>query len=271
MEIIIPETHKREIHPVLVIKEAWAVCRKHLGKMCAIYLIFYLPVAALYLTPMAKKLQNQNLSLSAFLYIVLPVMILSAWGHISLLLGAQKAVDQQGYTIGQSIIRARVFFLKYLGIALITTLFSMSLMLLGLMSVTGVFSLLLKVNKILSISIALVVAIAFIGTIVYFILRWSLAAVACVLENMQPIAALKSSFSLVEGYLYPVAMVYCLFATIYTICLLFFMAAGAFVSADTYARNSNLAGIIFNIFISSILAPLWAIITVMLYKKLKEA
>lgn len=271
MEIIIPGKNKKAIHPALVFKEAWGICWKNLGKLSVIYLIFNLPIAVIYLTPLASELQNQRANLSAALWIFLPVLILSIWGHIALLLKVRKAAELEDYTIGQSISQVKPFFLKYLGAGLIIILFLTGVMMLGGISVAVIFPLLFKVNKILAVSICLVVATAAIGFFIYFMLRWSLATTVCVLEDVRPVAALKRSLSLVTEYVHPVVGIYCLFMLIYIICLLSIIIAGVFLGVGNDANQSNRVGVIFSILINIVLMPFWTTITVVLYKKLKEA
>jgi hypothetical protein len=130
---------------------------------------------------------------------------------------------------------------------------------------------LFKVNKILAVSICLVVATAAIGFFIYFMLRWSLATTVCVLEDARPVAALKRSLSLVTEYVHPVVGAYCLFMLIYIICLLSIIIAGVFLGVGNDANQSNRVGVIFSILINIVLVPFWTTITVVLYKKLKEA
>lgn len=134
-----------------------------------------------------------------------------------------------------------------------------------------ILALLLKVNKILALLICLVLAVAVFAPLIYFMLRWSLAATVCVLENVRPIAALKRSFSLVTDYVHPVVGSYCLIILAYIACLLPIIIAGAFLGIGNDADQANQVGIVYSIFINIVLVPFWATITVVLYKKLKEA
>ncbi|MFA5350191.1 MAG: hypothetical protein WC357_02535 [Candidatus Omnitrophota bacterium] len=271
MEITIPSRHSKAIHPTFVFKEAWGICRNNLNKLGVIYLIFNLPIAVIYLTPMANKLQNQKASLPEAICILLPVLLLSSWGHIALLLGAKKAADPEDYSVGQSISQAKPFFLNYLGTVLISTLFLTGIMMLGGISITVILALLFKINKMLAVSICLVVAIAAIMPFIYFMLRWSFATTVCVLENVRPVAALKRSLSLAMDYIHPIVGTYCLFLLVYVICLILIIIAGVFLGAGSDAGHSNWLGAVFSIFINIVLMPFWTIITVILYKKLKEA
>jgi hypothetical protein len=271
MEIILPRKEKKVIYPIVIFKEAWGICWKHLGKLSVIYLIFNLPIVVVYLTPMASKLQNQKPSLSTFLLFFLPAFLVSIWGHIALLLGAKKAVDLEDYTIGKSISQAKVFFLKYLGVILVITLFIMGIMILGGISVAMILAILSKVNKILAVLISLALVIAILMSLVYFILRWSLATVVCVLENDRPIVALKRSLSLVTDYVHPVVGSYCLIILIYIVCLLPIIIVGAFLGIGNDTAQANRVGIMYSIFINTALVPFSTMIIVVLYKKLKEA
>ncbi|MDD5505761.1 MAG: hypothetical protein PHR73_03275 [Candidatus Omnitrophica bacterium] len=271
MEIVIPGKHKKAIYPILVFKEAWGICRKNLGKLSVTYLIFNLPIAAIYLTPMASKLQDQKPNLSTFLGFFLPVLILSIWGHIALLLGARKAVDFEGYKISQNINQTSSFFLKYLGTVLLAALSLMGIMILGGLSVAMILAMLSKVNKILAASICLGVVILTVMSLIYFMLRWSLATTVCVLENIRPVTALKRSFSLVMEYVHPVVGTYCLILVIYVACLLPFIVIASLFGIGGDTEQANRVGTIYSIIINIVLVPFWSTITVVLYKKLKEA
>jgi hypothetical protein len=271
MEIVIPGKHKKAIYPVLVFKEAWGICRKNLGKLSVTYLIFNLPIAVIYLTPMASKLQDQKPSLSTLLWFFLPVLILSIWGHIALLLGARKAVDLEDYKIGQNINQTSPFFLKYLGTVLLAALSLMGITMLGGLSVAMILAMLSKVNKILAASICLVIVILTVMSLIYFMLRWSLATTVCVLENTRPVAALRRSLSLVTEYVHPVVGTYCLILLIYIACLLPFIVIATLCGIGGDTDQANRVGTIYSIFINIVLVPFWSTVTVVLYKKLKEA
>lgn len=266
-----PDKCKKAIHPIVIFKEAWGICWANIAKLGVIYLIFNLPITLVYLTPMVSKLQNQKPTLSIFFLFFLPVLLVSICGHIALLLGIKKAVDSEDYTIGQSISQVKLFFLKYLGVILIITLFVMGIMILGGMSIAMILAVLLKVNKILALMICLALAITALAFLVFFSLRWSLAATVCVLENISPIAALKRSLSLVTDYVHPVVGTYCLTMLMYIACLVPIIIVGTFLGIGNDANQSNRVGIIYSMLINIALVPFWGTSTVILYKKLKEA
>ena len=142
---------------------------------------------------------------------------------------------------------------------------------LGVVSIATIFALLLKANKILAVLLCLALAIVILGVLIYFMLRWSLAATVCVLEGVRPIAALKRSLALVMDCVHPVVGVYCLVVLTYVACMLPFIIVGLLSGIGNNINQSNLAGTIYSIFINILVVPFWATITVVLYKKLKEA
>jgi len=271
MQIIMPDTYKKAIHPVAIFKEAWGICRKNLGKLSAIYLIFNLPITVMYFTPMTSELQHPKPRLPMLFLFFLPVLVISIWGHIALLLGTKKAVDLEDYTIGQSMSQAKAFFFKYLGTLLIIILFFMGVMMLGVVSFAMILGLLSNTNKILALLLCLLLAITVIASLIYFMLRWSFAATACVLENANPIVALKRSLSLVTDYVHPLVGSYCLIILAYIVCILPFIIVGAFLGVGNDANQANRVGAIYSIMINIVLVPFWTTISVVLYKKLKEA
>jgi hypothetical protein len=271
MQIIIPGKDKKIIRPAVIFKQAWGICWRNLGRLGVIYLLFNLPIAIFYFTPMADNLQSQQLAWPKFIWVFLPILFISIWGHIALLLAAKKATHLEVYTIGRSIIRARGFFLKYLGTILLSALIFIGVSMLGSISIAIALALLLRVNKILAALICLFLTVLAVGFLVYFILRWSLATIVCVLENVQPIAALKRSLVLVADYVYPVIGVFCSILLMYFVCLLPIIIAGAFLDMADNPVQANRIGMIYSVLINIILVPFWAVVTILLYEKLKEA
>ncbi|MCK9430502.1 MAG: hypothetical protein M0R17_10920 [Candidatus Omnitrophica bacterium] len=270
MEIIIPKKNKIAVHPVAIFKQAWGLCRGNLGKLSAIYLIFNVPISIAFLMPMAGNLQGQSNSPGLLLFYIL-ILIASIWSHIALLLAVKKAVNLEDYSVSQSINQVRVFFLKYLGTVLLSILIFLGIVISGGIIVTIILGVLSKVNKMLAVSIGLTITIAVCVSLIYFMLRWSLATAVCVLENVRPVAALKRSFSLITEYIHPVAGTYCLIMLIYIVCLLLFIVAGAFLNIGSDTEQANRISTIFSLLINIVLVPFWSAITVVLYKKLKEA
>ncbi|MFA5223919.1 MAG: hypothetical protein WC431_01975 [Candidatus Omnitrophota bacterium] len=270
MEIIIPKKNKVAVHPVVVFKQAWGICKGNLNKLSAIYLIFNVPISIAFLMPIAGKPQDQSNSPWLLLFYIL-ILIASIWSHIALLLAAKKAVNLESYSISQSINQVREFFFKYLGTVLLSILIFMAIVIFGWVSVTMILGVLSKVNRMLAVSAGLIITIAVLVFLVYLMLRWSLATAACVLENVRPVTALKRSFSLITEYVYPVAGTYCLIMLIYIVCLMFFIIVGGFLNIGSDIEQANRISTVFSLIINIVLMPFWSTITVTLYRKLKEA
>jgi len=270
MEIIIPKKNKVAVHPVVVFKQAWGICKGNLNKLSAIYLIFNVPISIAFLMPIAGKPQDQSNSPWLLLFYIL-ILIASIWSHIALLLAAKKAVNLEPYSISQSINQVREFFFKYLGTVLLSILIFMAIVIFGWVSVTMILGVLSKVNRMLAVSAGLIITIAVLVFLVYLMLRWSLATAACVLENVRPVTALKRSFSLITKYVYPVAGTYCLIMLIYIVCLMFFIIVGGFLNIGSDIEQANRISTVFSLIINIVLMPFWSTITVTLYRKLKEA
>lgn len=260
---------QKTIHPIAVFKEARSVCRKNLGKLSALYLIFNLPITLISLSAQFKSLMDQKPGLTVWLWFLL-IMVISSWGHIALLLGAQKAVGAQNYTIGQSINRAQIFLVKYLALLVSLTLFFLGLLIAIGISVALALAFLSQINKILAALACLILIIVLISFLVFFLLRWSLASLACVFENAWPMPALKSSFSLVKDQINPLTGLYGLMILVYIAGLAPMLIAQAFSGVSQETSPAQTSMIIYIFLINIVLVPLWTMITVVLYNKLKE-
>jgi hypothetical protein len=274
MEIIMPEQEEKNvIHPIAIFKQAWSIGWKNLRQLSVVYLVFNLPITVISMSLMVRSLPDQKPSLAAFLGFLL-LIVISSWGHIALLLSADKAVGAQDYTIGQSISQAKVFLVKYLALIISFTLFMMGIIIVAGIFVVVVWAFLLQVNKILAGLICFALTITVIAFLVCLMLRWSLAAVACVLENAWPVPAVKRSFSLVKDKINPVVGIYGLMTLVYIVYLVPMMIAGGWLDAGKNTRLASQADmtvyILFSFLISTVLVPFGTIIIVVLYKKLKE-
>jgi hypothetical protein len=189
---------------------------------------------------------------------------LSVWGNISLLFGASKAVSSQDCPVGQVINEAKACFLNFLGTGLTIAAFLTGVALLGVFLVGVSFPLLIKINKILAISFCLIIAIVAIWFFVYFMIRWSLGTVVCVLENVRPFVALKRSRVLIAEYVNPVVGTYFLFMLIYIACLVFFAVVGMFFGAGGYSEKPGWISAVFSLLLNVVLVPFWATVTVVL-------
>jgi hypothetical protein len=271
MDIILPKKSKKAVYPVAIFKEGWSVCRKNLEQLSTIYLIFNVPFVIFYLTPLAGTFQGQKLNPGITLLLFLAIFIINFWGYIALLLGAKESVESSTCAVWGSIVKVKTYFFRYLGTALLSSLF------LGCITIFGgalsyfALILLLKVNKIIALSACIFLAILTIAFLIYFMFRWSLATVACVLEECRPMAALKRSRALVNDYIHPLAGVFCLIMLVYLVFMIPAFILGAVFDLGKDSAQANQIGTIYNIIINIILAPFWTTITIVFYKKLKEA
>jgi hypothetical protein len=266
---------KIAVHPASIFKQAWSVCWENLGKLGGIYLVINLPLALLSLSPMVKSCLDQKLIIPTALWFVL-VFVASSWAQIALFLGANKAVDTQDYTVGQSINKAPGVLLKYIGTVLIPGILFLSIVVLSGIMIAIIVGALSQVHKILTVLICCVVVILVLVIVVYFSLRWSLAIAVCVLENVGPIVALKRSFSLTTEYMNPVTGTYGLTALVFIVGLiLMIVPSGLLVGKDANLANhlttAQVFVTIYMLIINIIMIPFVTTVTVVLYKKLKEA
>ena len=271
MEIVMPgKDEKKSIHPVAIIKQAWSVGWKNIGKLSVIYLIFSLPVTVISLSPIIRFLPDQKLSLTAVLWFLF-LIIISSWRHIALLLGANQAVSAQDYSVGQSINQAQAFLIKYLALMLSIILFILGVIIVAGVSAAVVGAFLAQVNKMSAVLIGFILIIAVIASLVFFLLRWSLAALVCVFENARPRVALNGSFSLVKEHINPVVGTYGLMGLICIACMTPVVLVGTLSGTGPNVNAPTQVGTtIYITLISIVLEPFWTIITVILYKKLKE-
>jgi len=232
-------------------------------------LIFNLPLTLISLSPQMQSLEEQKPSLTAWFWILLLIGI-SSWGQVALLLGAQKAVGGQHYTIGQSINRAQRFLIKYLTLLASVTLFIFGLIIAAGISMALVLVFLPQVNKILAVLVCCLIIVALITALVFFLLRWSLASAVCVFENTWPKAALRGSFALVKDQINPLTGVYGLMILVYAAGLAPMILTQVLtgVSQDPGSAQTGMTSYMF--MINLVLAPLWNTLTVVLYNKLKE-
>ncbi len=269
MDMTMPKgNNKPPVHPVEIFRQSFTFYRQNLAKLSAIYVIFNLPLTLLSLTPQIKAVQNQKPTLATWVWFLL-LILCSSWGHIALLLGAQKPVTGQTCTAWQSISQGQRMLVKYL--ALITGIF---LFIVGLL-VTGMVlgllvTLLSKVSMILVILLYVLLLVAVICLLVYFLLRWSLASAVCVFEQTWPVPALNQSLVLLKNYIDPLTGLYGLMLLAYGIGLLPVILVQVMAGAN--AENPAVqTGITLYLFlVNTVLATLWATVTVGLYKKLKE-
>jgi len=270
MEIIMPgQKAKPALHPVAIFQDARKICWHNLGKLAMIYLIFNLPLTLISLSPKIQSLESQKPGPTMWLWLLL-LIVISSWGHIALLLAIRQAASAQTYTVGASINQAQGYLVKYLALMASIILFMSGLVITAGVVLALVLALLPQVNMILALLVFLVVVTALICMLVFYVLRWSLASVVCVFENIWAMPALRGSLSLVKNYVDPVAGLYGLTILVYGAGLAPMFLAQMLLKLGRQAGPAQIGMAIYMFLINIILVPLWTTITVVLYNKLKE-
>jgi predicted transcriptional regulator with HTH domain len=257
---------KKAVYPFLIFKEAWGICRKNLAKLIVIYLIFYLPY--LFLSGLATVLPGDQ---SNILGIV--SALLSLWSGVALLVAAEKVTGAESFGIGETIVvGAKKYLLNYLGVAILTMVFIVGA-LFAIASIAGIVSALaVRLSAILAIAIQIISGIAAICLLVYFTIRWALGGTACIVEKLRPISALKRSMALIKDYINPVVGEGLLFIiTIVLASAPYMVWLAVFGSQSDGMEAEIFVGAVNNIIVNIMLMPFWAVMMVVLYKKLKEA
>jgi len=259
-----PQEEKKVVHPVAIFKESWGLCLKNFKRLAGIYSIIYLPVLAIGLIqiPFLKTAKPNPV----FLLLGLICIPISSWGYLALMLFVNKATAGEVGGIGESVRGAGKYFWPYLGATLLNLLFMIGLWATGGILTSIAAALLWKTNKILAILIVVVVGIACVAVTVYFMIRWLIYGALCVTESAGPITALKRSLYLVKGYVNPVIGAHCLIILVYIAGWIPAMVLGAIGGKISYP-----VGAIYNTVINIVVLPLCATISVVLYRKLKEA
>jgi hypothetical protein len=119
-----------------------------------------------------------------------------------------------------------------------------------------------------TVLIAAVAIIACVAALVYCAIRFSLAGVVSIMENLGPVASLKMSYALIKKRVPPVIGVYCLVMLVYIVCFIPVLWFGPmFTSKDA----ALILLTVYQVVISAVLVPLSACAMVILYKRLQEA
>ncbi|MFA6357455.1 MAG: hypothetical protein WCY09_02145 [Candidatus Omnitrophota bacterium] len=257
------ELKKNAVYPVRIFSEAWGVFRKNVVRLCSIYFIFYVPY--LLLSVLANVLPGDQ---SNILLII--IAFVSIWCSVALLFAVNKATDQESFSIKESIMLGmKKYSLNYVGIILLLFLFGL-LILLAMLAAFYVASLLLKVSSILAIVLQILCVVLGVCLVVYFMIRWSLGWV-CILENINPFAALKRSRVLIKGHVNPVVGEYALFIMASIVANIpYLILTLIFTSPDANQEIQILGAAINSVVVYGIVSPFVVTIMVVLYKKLKE-
>ena len=274
MEIIYPETEKKAIHPIAIFKEGFGLWRRNFLALSGIYLLVSLPAIAVQILFLAKTTyglrQNLGSSLSN-IGLILVSWLLNGWVFVALVIAVNKVIVDADCKIMENIKEARKRFLYYLGatflfvflLSVIYAIFSISAALL----ITS-----WKLKKIFGMVIFSLTTISCIVAAVYFAIRLSLGSVISAIEDKGPMGALRRSHSLIKNYVVAVVGEHCLLMMLYVLFVILLISL-AVLSLAVFGKDSiNLVFLLSYVYLAGIvLTPLCISISVILYKKLKEA
>ncbi|MBM3243429.1 MAG: hypothetical protein FJZ12_01145 [Candidatus Omnitrophica bacterium] len=259
------DTGKMAVHPWLIFREAWGICRKNLVKLSALYLVFYIPYLLIALLAIAIPGDQTNI-----LNII--ITLVGLWSGVTLLVAAYKASQAEKFGVGESLIGAGRYFLKYLGASFLGFITIVGVLLVTASVAIVGSALTARTSVLLSAGIQLAAVVVAISLLVYFMIRWALAGASCVLENKGPIGALKRSRELIKDYINPVVGTYLIYMVTLLLASIPYMIVLSILGDSSDGMEAEvLIGAINNIVINTILIPFLYVIMVVLYRKLKEA
>jgi hypothetical protein len=270
MEIIIPNTKtKTPVHPLEIFRQARKFCWQNRGKLSAIYAILNLPLTLISLSPQMRVLENQKPGLVTWVWFLLLVVI-SSWGSVALLLGVKKIVAGEACSVWQSINRAQVLLVKYLILLVSIILFIFGVVVTAGISTVLILTFVARINMILTLALCFIVIVTAVSVLVYFLLRWSLATVVCVFEQLWPMPVLNGSRVLIQDYVNPLAGLYGLMILAYGIGLAPVLVMLGLIGAKAESAPAQVGATLYLFLINLVLVPLWSCVTVVLYNKLQE-
>ena len=116
-----------------------------------------------------------------------------------------------------------------------------------------------------------IIAVAIIASVValvYYAIRFALSGVICILESLKPVASLRTSYALIKKHVTPVIGVYALIIIFISLCFIPVFIFGPMIASKGMAVILLAS---YQALVGAILVPVVIWITVILYKKLKEA
>ena len=269
MQVIIPKQEHQEhktLHPVAIFKKGWDLCFKNLRAFVGPYLAIYLPVLVLTLVQLAFIRSDRQDLAQALVGLV--NIILSCWGAVVMINVAQKISSGKKCNFKESFTNSGKYLLCYLGAAGLLVLTLTVIVACGVAIPMIAVRTLWHINRMLATLLISVSIVASVSGLVYFAIRWSLYGVICVLEDAGPVNALKRSLHLVKNYVNAFVAEVCLLIAVAVICAIPLIIARYFVN-DKF--TFSFVAVFYNTFARLLVIPLWSIIFIGFYKKIKAA
>lgn len=257
---------KKAIYPVLIFKEAWGLYLKDFKKLSGIYLalfVLYLLFTLLSLVVVGDQSKILNLIL----------MILSSLVSVPLIFATCKVAQGEGVNIVESILLGiKKYLVRYIALNLLIVLFFSSIVFVGFAVVVVLYAMLGRGSILSVFAVQIIPVIIVISSFVYFGIRWALAGVVCIAEDLGPIKSLRRSAVLIKNYVTPVVGEYALIAATILLTSIPYVVWNDIFNRHNYMTEvSMVVGAVNNIIINSIVTPFIVVAMVVMYKKIKEA
>jgi Membrane domain of glycerophosphoryl diester phosphodiesterase len=182
-------------------------------------------------------------------------------GQAVMLYGAFQALRGRDFLVGEAVRRGLARFWSIIGVVLLPMLaFIAGLIVVSLLSV-------------LAVPLGVIAGLAFFVLVVMFVIRWSAAVPACVVEGLGPVASLRRSAELTRGNRWKIFAVFVLIFVIIIIAgiVVFAITAPfALAGAGTGFVGVIIAGLI-GLIVSAVYTAYFNIVQALIYHDLRVA
>ncbi|MCX7926893.1 MAG: hypothetical protein N2606_01975 [Candidatus Omnitrophica bacterium] len=257
------DQEKDNIHPIELIKESFVLWSRYFWSLTGIYLII-LPIVLLNIFFSLQKNSNWLFILmQTVLFFVGLIVII--WVQIALIVTVLNLTKEKVISIGEVLRETRIHFWRYLGTTFLISLFLVLFVFLLSMGM-GFIYYFLSQNSSLWVNVLVLLAMTgiFVSFLVFYGIRWSVSNIACVAENLSPLAAIKRSYQLVSKKVNSVigvwVLLFCFIFLLGIMQTIFVLRSGGFVRG---AVND-----ILQFLIGMISLQLWIVISVKLFTAL---
>lgn len=271
MEVIIPSVHKKAVHPWAIFTQSVLLWKNNLLKITLLNAGIMLP--GWLLSTWGQSMQNAVSAGAAVFTPLLVAVILagtafSVWSSTvisTVIWGLQK--ENGGFNAASGIKSSWKYFVRIL-IATVMMVLVVAGIALGGTAVSVVAAILLaKINNVAGIATFVLLFFFTLIFAIYFFIRWGLAGLACIIEDLGSFAALRRSRLLVSGHVNPYV------GTMALVVIFMFILMLPLMFAQSFLASARLfwAILLLNYAVSAVLGPSVTFVMVKLYTNLKEA
>ena len=253
------------MHPWAIFVEGLKNWRVNWRKLTGIYLLIYIPLTLLDLLWVSKGDKSDLVQLASSLI----HWALDSFVMASLILSVQEQLNTIIRKATDTMKAAIKYLWRYMLTVLLYGIIVVGIIMLVVVIMSFMFAAFISMPSI-NIAILLVAVIAIIAcvvAVVYCVIRFSLAGVICVMEEVGPIRSFKTSHSLIKKSIKPVVEVFLLI--LLTSALLFFPGFRFSLSAGSKTALGTILLVFYQVLVGAVTVPILASVTVVLYKKLK--